>query len=156
MRISVAGAYAHAHEPVVSYLLAAPVSAGYAAAAHNPSHSQTQSFMQPSNHEVTLLVPLLQAAGPLLDVHSRLLRSLAPSGAQGALARPRHAHRLDLPTGGLLLAGKTQHALKALCSMFVDRCARPHAEATMLVQHLCWCCPACMVHRVMYQPRPSS
>jgi RNA pseudouridylate synthase len=64
-----------------------------------------------------------QAHGPLLDVHSRLLHSLAASAAPGALARPRHAHRLDSPTGGLLLVGKTHAAVAALCSMFVDRWA---------------------------------
>ena len=40
----------------------------------------------------------------------------------GALSRPRHAHRLDAATGGLLLVAKTADALRSLSTAFEDRC----------------------------------
>lgn len=55
------------------------------------------------------------------SVYTRLPRSLAPSRQLGALRRPRHCHRLDEPTGGLLLVGKTRQAQAALCGAFQDR-----------------------------------
>lgn len=55
------------------------------------------------------------------SVYSRLPASLAPSRLLGALRRPRHCHRLDEPTGGLLLVGKTRQAQAALCGAFHDR-----------------------------------
>ena len=84
---------------------------------------ECDSQITPRSWSKTQNSVLLQARGLLLDVHSRLLHSLAASAVPGALARPRHAHRLDSPTGGLLLVGKTHAAVAALCSMFVDRWA---------------------------------
>ncbi|KAL4425263.1 hypothetical protein ABPG75_009279 [Micractinium tetrahymenae] len=55
------------------------------------------------------------------SVYTRLARSLAPSRLLGALRRPRHCHRLDEPTGGLLLVGKTRQAQAAMCGAFQDR-----------------------------------
>ncbi|CAN0434183.1 unnamed protein product, partial [Discosporangium mesarthrocarpum] len=37
------------------------------------------------------------------------------------LHRPLHAHRLDMPTGGLLVCAKTRPALTALCDAFANR-----------------------------------
>lgn len=71
-----------------------------------------------------LAAPQANGAGAgLSDAFSRLLVSLEPSAAAaGLLARPRHAHRLDAPTGGLLLAGKTLPGLRGLTRAFADRC----------------------------------
>jgi len=44
---------------------------------------------------------------------------------QGVLRRPQHVHRLDAPTGGLLVVAKTQEALTTLCVAFAERCAVP-------------------------------
>jgi hypothetical protein len=51
----------------------------------------------------------------------QMARLLAPSSALGALRRPRHVHRLDEPTGGLLLAAKTRPAQQLLCAAFEQR-----------------------------------
>ncbi|KAI8474727.1 MAG: pseudouridine synthase [Monoraphidium minutum] len=48
------------------------------------------------------------------SLQGRIKYCLAPSTADGCLARPHHAHRLDAPTGGLVLVGKTRAALAAL------------------------------------------
>ncbi len=70
------------------------------------------------------------------SVYSRLPRSLAPSRQLGALRRPRHCHRLDEPTGGLLLVGKTRRAQAALCGAFQDR--RVRASVLLWGGVLCW------------------
>jgi tRNA pseudouridine65 synthase/23S rRNA pseudouridine1911/1915/1917 synthase len=41
---------------------------------------------------------------------SGLSHVLQPTEAVGALPRPQHVHRLDLPTGGLVLIAKTRSA----------------------------------------------
>lgn len=69
---------------------------------------------------------LLQASsncrGGPLDAYSRLLVSCQPpAAAPGVLSRPRHAHRLDAPTGGLLLAGKSLPGLRGLTRAFAER-----------------------------------
>ena len=51
---------------------------------------------------------------PACSVFTLLLHALQPSTALGALPRPRHVHRLDAPTGGLLLVAKTRGAQVAL------------------------------------------
>lgn len=56
-----------------------------------------------------------------LSAWSLLPRSLRPSPLDGRLARPRHVHRLDAPTGGLLVVAKTQHALVQLSRAFCSR-----------------------------------
>ena len=64
-------------------------------------------------------------------VSSALLVSLQPCLQVGALARPKHAHRLDLPTEGLLLCAKTRVALAALNEAFSGR--RIHKRYRALV-----------------------
>lgn len=50
-----------------------------------------------------------------------LPHNLGPSHCADALTNPQPAHRLDYPTGGLLLVGKTQSALAALSQKFAER-----------------------------------
>lgn len=52
----------------------------------------------------------------------------------GALSRPRHAHRLDAATGGLLLVAKTADALRGLSTAFEDRCGLPTSHP---MRHAC-------------------
>lgn len=66
--------------------------------------------------------------GGVADVHSRLLGSVGLSEEAGALSRPRHAHRLDAATGGLLLVAKTADALRSLSTAFEDRCGLPNTH----------------------------
>jgi len=54
-------------------------------------------------------------------VTSAILVSLKPSPVVGALGRPKHAHRLDLPTEGLLLCAKSKVALVNLSEAFAER-----------------------------------
>lgn len=63
------------------------------------------------------------------SAHTLLARALAPSRAAGRLHRPLHCHRLDEPTGGLLVVAKTQHALIALSAAFRERAVRKTYEA---------------------------
>ena len=60
-------------------------------------------------------------APQLVSVYTLLAHSLQPTQQLGAMRRPRHAHRLDEPTGGLLLVGKTRGAQAALCAAFERR-----------------------------------
>lgn len=49
-------------------------------------------------------------------------RSLRQSTAvEDAEFTPMHCHRLDMATGGVLVAAKTRHSLTALCAAFEDR-----------------------------------
>ncbi|KAG8465001.1 hypothetical protein KFE25_012364 [Diacronema lutheri] len=59
-----------------------------------------------------------------LSAFSLLARSLRPSARDGRLARPRHAHRLDAPTGGLLVVAKTHGALTELSAALKGRDVR--------------------------------
>ncbi|KAK9824405.1 hypothetical protein WJX72_010054 [[Myrmecia] bisecta] len=59
--------------------------------------------------------------GELLDLRGCLPYHLRSSSQPGMLRRPQHAHRLDLPTGGLLAVAKTRPALAALCTAFAER-----------------------------------
>lgn len=45
----------------------------------------------------------------------------APHGASHTLHFLLQAHRLDLPTGGLMLVAKTRPVLQALCAMLAER-----------------------------------
>lgn len=57
---------------------------------------------------------------------------LAPvRGVEGALSRPRPAHRLDLATGGLLCVAKTRRAMAALCTAFGRREPRKRYRAVL-------------------------
>lgn len=60
----------------------------------------------------------------LPSVYTLLAHTLAPSRAPGALRRPRHVHRLDEPTGGLLLAAKSHRAQQELGAAFEERRVR--------------------------------
>lgn len=57
-------------------------------------------------------------------VFTLLAHTLMPSQALGALRRPRHVHRLDEPTGGLLLVAKSQQAQQELGAAFSERRVR--------------------------------
>lgn len=59
-----------------------------------------------------------------LSAYSLLPASLAPSSQDGRLSRPRHVHRLDAPTGGLLVVAKTHRALVELSAAFSSRDVR--------------------------------
>jgi len=54
-------------------------------------------------------------------VKTALMNLLSPSKAIGILNRPHHVHRIDAPTGGLLVAAKTNVALQELSRAFADR-----------------------------------
>lgn len=64
--------------------------------------------------------PGMQCQGSGADsVQGLLPLSLRPTvNVVGTLRKPRHAHRLDLLTGGLVLAAKTQPALQNLSAAF--------------------------------------
>ena len=53
------------------------------------------------------------------------------AGVQGALCRPRPAHRLDLATSGLLCVAKTRRALAALSTAFERRKPRKRYRAVL-------------------------
>ena len=53
------------------------------------------------------------------------------TGVDGALARPRPAHRLDAATGGLLVVAKTRRALASLCLAFENRLPRKRYRALL-------------------------
>ena len=53
------------------------------------------------------------------------------TGVDGALARPRPAHRLDAATGGLLVVAKTRRALASLCLAFENRTPRKRYRALL-------------------------
>ena len=65
----------------------------------------------------------------LVSMYTLLAHSLQPTQQLGAMRRPRHAHRLDEPTGGLLLVGKTRAAQAALCAAFERRQVRGKGRA---------------------------
>ena len=69
------------------------------------------------------------ASGEMMGAHACLPHSLAPSAVPGVLGRPTHVHRLDAPTGGLLVVAKTSAALRELSIAFAERCV---ATAWML------------------------
>ena len=49
------------------------------------------------------------------------MRYACPGPVSGVLRRPQHVHRLDAPTGGLLVVAKTHEALAKLCVAFAER-----------------------------------
>jgi 23S rRNA-/tRNA-specific pseudouridylate synthase len=60
--------------------------------------------------------------GPIPTLRSALPYSLEPSKAtDNVLRKPQHAHRLDSPTGGLVLCCKTRPALQAMSIAFEER-----------------------------------
>lgn len=95
-------------------------------------------------------------AAALPCVFTLLAHALQPSQQVGALRRPRHVHRLDEPTGGLLLAAKTRAAQQALCTAFEQRQVRQAAvkACIQISGALCWCLPACLLcwHRRLLLP----
>lgn len=100
---------------------AAGVARWTAATAHGISQQVSGNDTQQ-----TIIPCRLQASsncrGGPLDAYSRLLVSCQPpAAAPGVLSRPRHAHRLDAPTGGLLLAGKSLPGLRGLTRAFAER-----------------------------------
>lgn len=67
-------------------------------------------------------VPGYPVHGPrFTTIEHALPFNLGPSGAPDALRRPRPCHRLDAPTGGLLVVAKTARALTALNRQFQER-----------------------------------
>jgi len=54
-------------------------------------------------------------------LENALPAALAPSSEQDALPRPLPAHRLDYPTSGVLLIGKTAKAVTALNKLFENK-----------------------------------
>jgi len=65
------------------------------------------------------------ALGPTPGAHACLPHSLQPSLLAGVLGRPVHVHRLDAPTGGLLVVAKTSRVLTELGAAFAERWAQP-------------------------------
>lgn len=59
--------------------------------------------------------------GKVLCVDDVLRTACIPTTELGAYREPRPAHRLDGPTGGLLLVAKTATALKTLAADFAER-----------------------------------
>lgn len=64
---------------------------------------------------------LLVSGNKWMTVANALPHNLQPSKSVDALARPQPVHRLDYPTSGLLLVGKTAGALMTLGNLFKDR-----------------------------------
>ncbi|BDA48980.1 probable ribosomal large subunit pseudouridine synthase D [Coccomyxa sp. Obi] len=62
-----------------------------------------------------------QGMGGVKDVVGSLGYLLTPSSKVGSLWRPQHVHRLDAPTGGLLMVAKTRAAIKSLSAAFAQR-----------------------------------
>jgi len=60
-----------------------------------------------------------------------LMEVLTPSPLPNAIRKPRPCHRLDAPTGGLLLVAKTHGAVSAICHSFQER--RVHKRYRALV-----------------------
>mmetsp|Transcript_28906 Transcript_28906/g.53111 ORF Transcript_28906/g.53111 Transcript_28906/m.53111 type:complete len:558 (-) Transcript_28906:360-2033(-) len=58
-------------------------------------------------------------------------RGLTPSNLPGRMAKPTTAHRLDAPTGGLLLCGKTKAAVASLCGLMRQRCVTKRYSALL-------------------------
>ena len=65
-------------------------------------------------------------------VEHALSSNLQPSTAPDALRMPRPAHRLDRPTGGLLLVGKTATGLAGLSGLFHDRAVHKRYRAIVV------------------------
>lgn len=69
------------------------------------------------------------------NLHRTLLHALPanlrPSASEGALAQPRPVHRLDWPTGGLVLVAKTATALARLSKSFEEREVRKEYRAIL-------------------------
>jgi RluA family pseudouridine synthase len=57
----------------------------------------------------------------IVNVQNALLGVLGPSTAADALAVPRPAHRLDAPTGGILVVGRSASGLMLLNRAFQER-----------------------------------
>jgi len=53
--------------------------------------------------------------------HSLIAASAQPSPRLGSLHKPMPVHRLDIPTGGIILCGKTKPALQSLSIAFSER-----------------------------------
>jgi len=71
---------------------------------------------------------------PVMDrfrhsVEQALPGSVSPSPCEDALAFPKPVHRLDVPTGGLVLCAKTAHAIVALSRAFASRQVRKRYRA---------------------------
>ena len=80
-----------------------------------------------------------QAQGPPPpSVYTLLAHTLTPSRAAGALRRPRHVHRLDEPTGGLLLVAKSQRAQQELGAAFEQRRVRAAGSFDVLPAAAAW------------------
>jgi len=60
-------------------------------------------------------------SGQSATVKSGLAYVLAPTRAEGALFRPVPCHRLDMGTGGLMVAAKTSNAVSSIHEQFRDR-----------------------------------
>ncbi|KAG5189983.1 pseudouridine synthase [Tribonema minus] len=73
-----------------------------------------------------------KARGPVPSLRTAIAHCLKPSAATDAvLRRPQHAHRLDGPTGGLMVCAKTRPALQNLSIAFQER--RVHKRYRALV-----------------------
>jgi len=60
-------------------------------------------------------------------------------------------HRLDAPTGGLLVVAKTQEALTKLCVAFAERCALSRSLPCLFSQP--WQQSAAVAERCLGPPR---
>ncbi|KAG2496416.1 hypothetical protein HYH03_005642 [Edaphochlamys debaryana] len=90
--------------------------AGHDGSALTVRHAGPLVVVYEDEHLAVVIKPpgmATQGSGPS-TVQGLLQSCLAPTCALGALSRPRQAHRLDGPTGGLLLAAKTHTALRGL------------------------------------------
>mmetsp|Transcript_39944 Transcript_39944/g.124984 ORF Transcript_39944/g.124984 Transcript_39944/m.124984 type:complete len:273 (+) Transcript_39944:774-1592(+) len=72
------------------------------------------------------------AYAPKKSVRTFLPSLLAPTEEVGALRRPIHVHRLDAATSGVLLAAKTQTAVRELSRAFADRNVRKRYRAVLI------------------------
>jgi len=61
--------------------------------------------------------------------NSSMLDSLKPSPLPGALSKARPCHRLDTPTGGLIVVAKTQNAMRGICQAFREHRVRKRYRA---------------------------
>lgn len=98
-----------------------PPHRGAARGANNATGSAATGASQPGAGAASGASSSSAAAQAVPSVYELLAAQLQPTGELGALRRPRHVHRLDEPTGGLVVVAKTRLAQTQLSAAFMQR-----------------------------------
>lgn len=88
-----------------------------------PPEAKRVEVMFEDDHLAVLVKPrglAVQGRGKM-TLQQLLPYLLQPAHVLGALRRPHHVHRLDVPTGGLLVAAKTQASIAQMGKLFLER-----------------------------------